>query len=177
MLTSKFCFKTNLIKKERKKAAFHGEICGFLRKHGFYVIEFELICFYDYILNRLGFVIDFLSKATLVGFMAGAAIIVSLQQLKGLLGIVHFTSKMQFVPVMSSVFNNRDEVIFSQKGSLYCCFERIAYANNVAIQCAVVLANHCYWLQFLSVSIDNKAYCECLYFSYRNTSLISYYSS
>ncbi|KAF2301331.1 hypothetical protein GH714_022827 [Hevea brasiliensis] len=52
-------------------------------------------------LLRLGFVIDFLSKATLVGFMAGAAIIVSLQQLKGLLGIVHFTSKMQFVPVMS----------------------------------------------------------------------------
>ncbi|KAF2301304.1 hypothetical protein GH714_022506 [Hevea brasiliensis] len=28
---------------------------------------------------------------------------------KRLLGIVHFTSKMQFVPVMSSVFNNRDE--------------------------------------------------------------------
>lgn len=60
-------------------------------------------------LLRLGFVIDFLSKATLVGFMAGAAVIVSLQQLKGLLGIVHFTGKMQFVPVMSSVFKNRNE--------------------------------------------------------------------
>lgn len=60
-------------------------------------------------LLRLGFIIDFLSKATLVGFMAGAAVIVSLQQLKGLLGIVHFTSKMQFIPVMSSVFNQRDE--------------------------------------------------------------------
>ncbi|KAF7814295.1 putative sulfate transporter 3.4 [Senna tora] len=47
---------------------------------------------------RLGFVIDFLSKATLVGFMAGAAIIVSLQQLKGLLGITHFTAKMQIIP-------------------------------------------------------------------------------
>ncbi|XP_054783551.1 probable sulfate transporter 3.4 [Prosopis cineraria] len=58
---------------------------------------------------RLGFVIDFLSKATLVGFMAGAAIIVSLQQLKGLLGITHFTSKMQMIPVMSSVFTHRDE--------------------------------------------------------------------
>ncbi|KAJ7003139.1 hypothetical protein D5086_006365 [Populus alba] len=58
---------------------------------------------------RLGFVIDFLSKATLVGFMAGAAVIVSLQQLKGLLGIVHFTTKMQFIPVISSVFNHRDE--------------------------------------------------------------------
>ncbi|XP_024022463.1 probable sulfate transporter 3.4 [Morus notabilis] len=60
-------------------------------------------------LLRLGFIIDFLSKATLVGFMAGAAVIVSLQQLKGLLGIVHFTSKMQLAPVMSSVFNNRNE--------------------------------------------------------------------
>ncbi|XP_062008306.1 probable sulfate transporter 3.4 [Rosa rugosa] len=58
---------------------------------------------------RLGFIIDFLSKATLVGFMAGAAVIVSLQQLKGLLGIVHFTTKMQFIPVMASVFSNRGE--------------------------------------------------------------------
>lgn len=54
--------------------------------------------------------IDFLSKATLVGFMAGAAVIVSLQQLKGLLGIVHFTSKMQIVPVLSSVFSHKNEV-------------------------------------------------------------------
>ncbi|XWS16376.1 hypothetical protein CRYUN_Cryun34aG0081800 [Craigia yunnanensis] len=60
-------------------------------------------------LLRLGFVIDFLSKATLVGFMAGAAVIVSLQQLKGLLGIVHFTSKMQFIPVITSVFDHRKE--------------------------------------------------------------------
>ncbi|KAF9615150.1 hypothetical protein IFM89_022108 [Coptis chinensis] len=60
-------------------------------------------------LLRLGFIIDFLSKATLIGFMAGAAIIVSLQQLKGLLGIVHFTNKMQFVSVMSSVFDELKE--------------------------------------------------------------------
>lgn len=60
-------------------------------------------------LLRLGFIIDFLSKATLLGFMAGAAVIVSLQQLKGLLGIVHFTSKMQLAPVMSSVLSHRDE--------------------------------------------------------------------
>ncbi|RDX63224.1 putative sulfate transporter 3.4 [Mucuna pruriens] len=58
---------------------------------------------------RLGFVIDFLSKATLVGFTGGAAIIVSLQQLKGLLGIVHFTSKMQIIPVLISVFKQRNE--------------------------------------------------------------------
>ncbi|XP_021723677.1 probable sulfate transporter 3.4 [Chenopodium quinoa] len=58
---------------------------------------------------RLGFIIDFLSKATLIGFMAGAAVIVSLQQLKGLLGINHFTSKMQIIPVLSSVFSHRNE--------------------------------------------------------------------
>ncbi|XP_023900171.1 probable sulfate transporter 3.4 [Quercus suber] len=60
-------------------------------------------------LLRLGFIIDFLSKATLVGFMAGAAVIVSLQQLKGLLGIAHFTSKMQIIPVVSSVISTKDE--------------------------------------------------------------------
>ncbi|KAI3777805.1 hypothetical protein L1987_47608 [Smallanthus sonchifolius] len=60
-------------------------------------------------LLRLGFVIDFLSKATLVGFMAGAAVIVSLQQLKGLLGIVHFTTKMQIIPVLSSAIQHRNE--------------------------------------------------------------------
>lgn len=59
---------------------------------------------------RLGFIIDFLSKAILIGFMGGSAVIVGLQQLKGLLGITHFTNKMALVPVMSSVFNNIDEV-------------------------------------------------------------------
>ncbi|CAN4088929.1 unnamed protein product [Withania somnifera] len=58
---------------------------------------------------RLGFIIDFLSKATLLGFMAGAAVIVSLQQLKGLLGIVHFTNKMQIVPVLTSVLEHKNE--------------------------------------------------------------------
>ncbi|GAV90747.1 Sulfate_transp domain-containing protein/STAS domain-containing protein/Sulfate_tra_GLY domain-containing protein [Cephalotus follicularis] len=58
---------------------------------------------------RLGFFIDFLSKATLIGFMGGAAIIVSLQQLKSLLGITHFTKQMGLVPVLSSVFHNANE--------------------------------------------------------------------
>ena len=72
----------------------------------FLFFNINCFCFDGY---RLGFLIDFLSKATLVGFMSGAAVIVSLQQLKGLLGISHFTSKMQFIPVMSSVFKHRDE--------------------------------------------------------------------
>ncbi|KAJ4708404.1 sulfate transporter 3 1 [Melia azedarach] len=60
-------------------------------------------------LFRLGFMIDFLSKATLVGFMAGAAIVVALQQLKGLLGITHFTSRMEIIPVLKSVFSMTNE--------------------------------------------------------------------
>ena len=48
--------------------------------------------------------------------MAGAAIIVSLQQLKSLLGITNFTKQMGLVPVLSSVFRNRKEVLLvSQK--------------------------------------------------------------
>ncbi|PQQ07878.1 hypothetical protein Pyn_07961 [Prunus yedoensis var. nudiflora] len=48
-------------------------------------------------------------KGNLIGFMAGASVIVILQQLKGLLGIVHFTTKMQFFSVMSSIINHRGE--------------------------------------------------------------------
>ncbi|XP_010523328.1 PREDICTED: sulfate transporter 2.1-like [Tarenaya hassleriana] len=44
-------------------------------------------------LFRLGFLVDFLSHAAIVGFMAGAAIVIGLQQLKGLLGISNFTTK------------------------------------------------------------------------------------
>ncbi|KAK3023544.1 hypothetical protein RJ639_044898 [Escallonia herrerae] len=68
-----------------------------------------MLCLEAQEILQLGFIIDFLSKATLIGFMAGAAIIVSLQQLKSLLGITHFTKKMGLVPVMSSVFHNTKE--------------------------------------------------------------------
>ncbi|GMI83782.1 sulfate transporter 1;3 [Hibiscus trionum] len=53
---------------------------------------------------RLGFLIDFLSHAAIVGFMAGAAVTIALQQLKGLLGIKDFTKKTDIVSVMRSVF-------------------------------------------------------------------------
>uniref|UniRef100_A0A5B7A2L8 Putative sulfate transporter 1.2-like n=1 Tax=Davidia involucrata TaxID=16924 RepID=A0A5B7A2L8_DAVIN len=54
---------------------------------------------------RLGFLIDFLSHASIVGFMAGAAITIALQQLKGLLGIQKFTKKTDIVSVMHSVWS------------------------------------------------------------------------
>ncbi|KAF8405979.1 hypothetical protein HHK36_008059 [Tetracentron sinense] len=55
---------------------------------------------------RLGFLIDFLSHAAIVGFMAGAAITIALQQLKGFLGIKNFTKKTDIVSVMHSVWGS-----------------------------------------------------------------------
>ncbi|XP_050214935.1 low affinity sulfate transporter 3-like [Mercurialis annua] len=57
-------------------------------------------------LFRLGFLMDFLSHAALVGFMGGAAIVIGLQQLKGLFGISHFTTKTDVVSVLHSVFTS-----------------------------------------------------------------------
>ncbi|XP_044510547.1 low affinity sulfate transporter 3 isoform X2 [Mangifera indica] len=57
-------------------------------------------------LFRLGFLVDFLSHAAIVGFMAGAAIVIGLQQLKGLLGISHFTTKTDVISVLGSVFTS-----------------------------------------------------------------------
>ena len=54
---------------------------------------------------RLGFLIDFLSHAAIVGFMGGAAITIALQQLKGFLGIKNFTKETDIVNVMDSVFS------------------------------------------------------------------------
>lgn len=53
---------------------------------------------------RLGFIVDFLSHATIVGFMGGAAIVIGLQQLKGLLGISHFTNNTDVVSVVKAVW-------------------------------------------------------------------------
>ncbi|CAL5189373.1 unnamed protein product [Lathyrus oleraceus] len=64
---------------------------------------------------RLGFLVDFLSHAALVGFMAGAAIIIGLQQLKGLLGITHFTTKTDAVSVLVSVYKSLHQQITSSE--------------------------------------------------------------
>ncbi|XP_039125674.1 LOW QUALITY PROTEIN: sulfate transporter 1.2-like [Dioscorea cayenensis subsp. rotundata] len=55
---------------------------------------------------RLGFLIDFLSHAAIVGFMAGAAITIALQQLKGFLGIKNFTKETDIISVMKSVWGS-----------------------------------------------------------------------
>ncbi|KAB5537877.1 hypothetical protein DKX38_015410 [Salix brachista] len=48
---------------------------------------------------RLGFIVDFLSHATIVGFMGGAATVVCLQQLKGIFGLVRFTHETDLVSI------------------------------------------------------------------------------
>ncbi|GMI98751.1 sulfate transporter 3;1 [Hibiscus trionum] len=60
-------------------------------------------------LLRLGFIVDFLSHATIVGFMAGAATVVILQQLKGILGLEHFTKSTDIISVFHSVFSQTHE--------------------------------------------------------------------
>ncbi|KAL6900795.1 hypothetical protein ACP4OV_005471 [Aristida adscensionis] len=55
---------------------------------------------------RLGFLIEFLSHAAIVGFMGGAAITIALQQLKYVLGIKNFTKKTDIVSVMESVWRS-----------------------------------------------------------------------
>ncbi|PSR88160.1 Sulfate transporter 3.3 like [Actinidia chinensis var. chinensis] len=80
---------------------------------------------------RLGFIIDFLSKATLIGFMAGAAIIVSLQQLKALLGITNFTKQMGLVPVLSSVFHHTNEWSWQTILMGFCFLVMLLVARHV----------------------------------------------
>nr|DAD19623.1 TPA_asm: hypothetical protein HUJ06_021086 [Nelumbo nucifera] len=70
---------------------------------------------------RLGFIVDFLSHATIVGFMAGAATVVCLQQLKGILGLERFTHGTDVVSVMRSVFTQTHQWRW-ESGVLGCCF-------------------------------------------------------
>ncbi|KAG1346259.1 putative Sulfate transporter 3.1 [Cocos nucifera] len=71
---------------------------------------------YTFAKFRLGILVDFLSRSTITGFMGGTAIIIILQQLKGMLGLKHFTTKTDVVSVMHSVFKYRDEVGSLRKG-------------------------------------------------------------
>ncbi|KAI6693292.1 hypothetical protein NL676_021002 [Syzygium grande] len=70
---------------------------------------------------RLGFLVDFLSHAAIVGFMGGAATVVCLQQLKGMLGLVRFTHATDLVSVMRSVVTQVHEWRW-ESGVLGCCF-------------------------------------------------------
>ncbi|KAG8055616.1 hypothetical protein GUJ93_ZPchr0001g29240 [Zizania palustris] len=70
---------------------------------------------------RLGLIVDFLSRSTITGFMGGTAAIIILQQLKGLLGMKHFTTKTDVVSVLLSTFRYRHEWKW-QSAVLGICF-------------------------------------------------------
>ncbi|KAH6778218.1 slufate transporter 2 [Perilla frutescens var. hirtella] len=71
---------------------------------------------------RLGFLVDFLSHAAIVGFMGGAAIVIGLQQLKGLLGITHFTSKTDVISVLAAVVKAIHHQWYPLNAVLGCSF-------------------------------------------------------
>ncbi|KAJ4708403.1 sulfate transporter 3 1 [Melia azedarach] len=58
---------------------------------------------------RLGILVDFLSHSTITGFMGGTAVIICLQQLKGIFGLKHFTHKTDVVSVLHAILSNRKE--------------------------------------------------------------------
>ncbi|KAF3441935.1 hypothetical protein FNV43_RR15851 [Rhamnella rubrinervis] len=58
---------------------------------------------------RLGILVDFLSHSTITGFMGGTATIICLQQLKGVFGLKHFTTKTDVVHVIHAIISNRHE--------------------------------------------------------------------
>ncbi|KAK2978563.1 hypothetical protein RJ640_006682 [Escallonia rubra] len=71
---------------------------------------------------RLGFLVDFLSHAAIVGFMGGAAIVIGLQQLKGLLGISKFTTKTDVISVLEAVIRSLHHTWYPLNFVLGCSF-------------------------------------------------------
>ncbi|KAJ0815883.1 putative SLC26A/SulP transporter, STAS domain, sulfate anion transporter, STAS domain superfamily [Helianthus annuus] len=59
---------------------------------------------------RLGILVDFLSHSTIIGFMGGTATLICLQQLKGILGLKHFTTHTDMVSVIRAIFKNKREI-------------------------------------------------------------------
>lgn len=64
---------------------------------------------------KLGFITEYLSHAAIVGFMAGVAITVSLQQLRGLFNIkpASFSKTADLVSLMKAVVHHKEEVTYS----------------------------------------------------------------
>ncbi|KAK7271281.1 hypothetical protein RJT34_27051 [Clitoria ternatea] len=59
---------------------------------------------------RLGILVDFFSHSTINGFMGGTAVILILQQLKGIFGMKHFSTKTNVQSVLKAIIINRREI-------------------------------------------------------------------
>ncbi|KAG6402997.1 hypothetical protein SASPL_135212 [Salvia splendens] len=88
---------------------------------------------------RLGFIVDFLSHATIVGFMAGAATVVILQQLKGVLGLEHFTHKTDVIDVLHSIFTQTHQ---SKKRANLFWISAMAPLTSVILGSLLVYLTH-----------------------------------
>ncbi|CAN1279955.1 Sulfate transporter 3.1 [Linum perenne] len=88
---------------------------------------------------RLGFIVDFLSHATIVGFMSGAATVVCLQQLKGMLGLVHFTHETDIISVMRSIFSQTHQ---SKRKSYFFWINAMAPLTSVVLGSVLVYLTH-----------------------------------
>ncbi|KAK0607706.1 hypothetical protein LWI29_018915 [Acer saccharum] len=90
-------------------------------------------------LLRLGFIVELLSHATIVGFMGGAATVVCLQQLKGILGLVRFTHAADLVSVMRSVFTQTHQ---SKKKPEFFWVSAMAPLTSVILGSLLVYLTH-----------------------------------
>ncbi|KAI9128695.1 hypothetical protein K1719_000178 [Acacia pycnantha] len=59
---------------------------------------------------RLGILVDFFSHSTITGFMGGTAVILCLQQLKGVFGMKHFSSHTSLISVVKAIKANSSEI-------------------------------------------------------------------
>ncbi|GMP56341.1 hypothetical protein CsSME_00020872 [Camellia sinensis var. sinensis] len=88
---------------------------------------------------RLGFIVDFLSHATIVGFMGGAATVVCLQQLKGILGLVHFTHATDLVSVMQSIITQTHQ---SKRRAAFFWINAMAPLMSIILGSLLVYLTH-----------------------------------
>ncbi|KAE8685520.1 Sulfate transporter 3.2 [Hibiscus syriacus] len=90
-------------------------------------------------LLRLGFIVDFLSHSTIIGFMAGAATVVILQQLNGILGLDHFTKSTDIISVLHSVFGQTHE---SKRRPKFFWISAMAPLTSVILKSLLVYLTH-----------------------------------
>ncbi|OIW03666.1 hypothetical protein TanjilG_30730 [Lupinus angustifolius] len=102
---------------------------------------------------RLGILVDFFSHSTITGFMGGTAIILILQQLKGIFGMKHFSAKTNVVDVIKGIIDNKQEIRWETTvlGVIFILFlqftvflrnkrPKLFWVSAIAPMCVVVVA-------------------------------------
>ncbi|KAK7291453.1 hypothetical protein RIF29_06612 [Crotalaria pallida] len=102
---------------------------------------------------RLGILVDFFSHSTITGFMGGTAVILILQQLKGVFGMKHFSTKTDVVSVIKGIFANKHEIKWETTvlGVIFLIFLQITvfvrnrkpklfWVSAIAPMCIVVIS-------------------------------------